>query len=47
MVYTPNTVARTGTVLIEPDGTVQAYSVPASGAVRYTPLAGLSFPPGC
>jgi len=43
-VYTPNTVTQTGTVLIEPDGTVQAYSAPASGAVQYTSLAGLSFP---
>jgi hypothetical protein len=46
MVYTPDNVAQAGTVLIEPDGAMQAYSLTASDAQQYTSLAGISFPLG-
>jgi hypothetical protein len=46
MVYTPDNVAHAGTVLIEPDGAMQAYSLTASDAQQYTSLAGISFPLG-
>jgi hypothetical protein len=46
MVYTPGGVAQAGTVFIAPDGTVQAYSSPASNAEQFTSLAGISFPLG-
>jgi hypothetical protein len=46
MVYTPDNVAHAGTVLIEPDGAVWAYSLTASDAQQYTSLAGICFPLG-
>jgi hypothetical protein len=46
MVYTPGGVAQAGTVFIQPDGAVQAYSSPASNAEQFTSLAGISFPLG-
>jgi hypothetical protein len=46
MVYTPNTVAQTGTVKIEPDGAMWAYSTSGNAARLYTSLAGISYPLG-
>jgi hypothetical protein len=46
MVYTPDNTANAGTVLIEPDGAMYAYSPTASDAQQYTSLAGISFPLG-
>jgi hypothetical protein len=46
MVYTPDNVTHAGTVLIEPDGAVWAYSLTASDAQQYTSLAGICFPLG-
>jgi hypothetical protein len=46
MVYTPDNTADVGTVLIEPDGAMYAYSSPALDAQKYTSLAGISFPLG-
>ena len=46
MVYTPDNTAHAGTVLIEPDGAMYAYSPTATDAEMYTSLAGLSFPLG-
>jgi hypothetical protein len=45
MVYTPGTVALAGTVEIDPDGSVWAYSQ-AGTARQYTSLAGISYPLG-
>jgi hypothetical protein len=46
MVYTPDNTANAGTVLIEPDDAMQAYSPAAIDAQMYTSLAGISFPLG-
>jgi hypothetical protein len=46
MVYTPDNTAHAGTVLIEPDGAMYAYSPTATDAETYTSLAGISFPLG-
>ena len=39
-------LAHAGTLLIEPDGTMQAYSQTSSEAQTFTSLAGISFPLG-
>jgi hypothetical protein len=46
MVHTPGNVAQTGTVQIDPDGAMWAYSASGNDAQVYTSLAGLSFPLG-
>jgi hypothetical protein len=46
MVYTPDNTANAGTVLIEPDGALYAYSPTVNDAQLYTSLAGISFPLG-
>lgn len=46
MVYTPDNTAHAGTLLIEPDGAMEAYSQTSSEAQTFTSLAGLSFPLG-
>ena len=46
MVYTPDNTAYAGTVLIEPDGAMWAYSQAPGNAQQYTSLAGISFLPG-
>jgi hypothetical protein len=46
MVYTPDNTAYAGTVLIAPDGAMQAYSQAPGSAQMYTSLAGVSFPLG-
>jgi hypothetical protein len=45
MVYTPDAVALAGTVEIDPDGSVWAYSQTGT-ARQYTSLAGISYPLG-
>ncbi len=46
MVYSPGSVANTGTVVITPNGEMYAYSLTASEAQQYTSLAGISYPLG-
>ena len=46
MVYTPDNNAVAGTVPIEPDGAMEAYSAAPGAAQKYTSLAGISFPLG-
>jgi hypothetical protein len=46
MVYTPDNTAYAGTVLVEPDGAMWAYSQAPGNAQQYTSLAGISFPLG-
>ena len=46
MVHTPDNITRTGTVQIDPDGAMWAYSPTANDAQLYTSLAGISFPLG-
>ena len=46
MVYTPDNTAYAGTVLIAPDGAMEAYSQAPGSAQMYTSLAGISFPLG-
>jgi hypothetical protein len=46
MVYTPDNSAHAGTVQIDPDGAMYAYSPIAGDAQKYTSLAGVSFPLG-
>jgi hypothetical protein len=46
MVYTPDNTSYAGTVLIEPDGAMWAYSQAPGNAQQYTSLAGISFPLG-
>ena len=46
MVKSPDETVYAGTVLIEPDGTMQAYSVAPGDARQFTSLAGISFPLG-
>ena len=46
MVYTPDNNARAGTVEIDPDGAMWAYSTWGNAAQMYTSLAGISFPLG-
>lgn len=45
MVYAPDSTALAGTVEIDPDGSVWAYSL-TGNARQYTSLAGISYPPG-
>jgi hypothetical protein len=44
MVYTPDNTAYAGTVLIQPDGAMYAYSLAPGNAQQFTSLAGISFP---
>src|SRR6266702_3070608 len=46
MVWSPGSVANTGTVVITPNGEMYAYSLTASEAQQYTSLAGISYPLG-
>lgn len=46
MVHTPNEVAQAGTLEIDPDGTMWAYSDWGNATQVFTSLAGISFPLG-
>ena len=46
MVWSPDENVYAGTVLIEPDGTMQAYSAAPGDARQFASLAGVSFPLG-
>jgi hypothetical protein len=46
MVYTPDNVAHAGTVRIDPDGALWAYSQTPGDAQHFTSLAGISYPLG-
>ena len=46
MVYTPANDTQAGTVEIDPDGNMWAYSIWGNAAQTYTSLAGISFPLG-
>jgi hypothetical protein len=46
LVRSPDETVYAGTVLIEPDGTMQAYSVAPGDARQFTSLSGISYPLG-